>query len=106
MKVYLYHLKPDGVVAFHLSNRYVKLEGLVRGLAGEAGKLSMLVDSDGEEYGRCDMSSWVMVTVSRDLLDAMMAEPGAVEWPEDDHKPIVFTDDYSNLFQLLDLSEE
>jgi len=101
MKAYIYHLKPDGVLAFHISNRYVKLEGLVRGLAREAGKLSMLVDSDGKEYGLCDSSSWVLVTASRRLLEAMMDRPGAMKWPEDDYKPVVFTDDYSNLFQLL-----
>ena len=106
MKAYFYHLKADGVLAFHISNRYVKLEGLVRGLAAEAGKLSMLVDSDGGEYGRCDTSSWVLVTASKDLLDAMMDQPGAIEWPEDDYKPIVFTDDYSNLFQLLRFGDD
>ena len=106
MDLYLYHLKPDGVLAFHISNRYIDLQGLVRGLADQAGKLSMLVDSYYPKDDPCYSSTWVMVTGSAELLNAMKQQPSAAEWPKDGAKPIVFTDDYSNLFQLLDLKEE
>jgi hypothetical protein len=104
MELYLYHLKPDGVLAFHISNRYLDLEGLVRGLADQAGKKSMLIDSEDDDNDpRQDRSTWVLATGSKELLDAMKQLPGAAQWPKDGAKPIVFTDDYSNLFQLLDL---
>jgi hypothetical protein len=45
----------------------------------------------------------VLATGSAELLDAMKQFPSAADWPKDGAKPIVFTDDYSNLFQLLDL---
>jgi hypothetical protein len=106
MQVYLYHLKPDGVLAFHISNRYIDLQGLVRGLADQAGKMSMLVDSYYPKNDPCYSSTWVMVTGSAELLNAMKQQPSAAEWPADGAKPIVFTDDYSNLFQLLDLKDE
>jgi hypothetical protein len=104
MELYLYHLKPDGVLAFHISNRYIDLEGLVRGLADQAGKMSMLIESDDDDNDpRQDRSTWVLATGSAELLDAMKQFPSAADWPKDGAKPIVFTDDYSNLFQLLDL---
>jgi len=104
VELYLYHLKPDGVLAFHISNRYLDLEGLVRGLADQAGKMSMLIDSDDDDNDpRQDRSTWVLATGSAELLDAMKQFPSAAQWTKDGAKPIVFTDDYSNLFQLLDL---
>ena len=103
VELYLYHLKCDGVLAFHISNRYIDLQGLVRGLADQAGRMSMLVDSNKQGDWRQDNSTWVLVTGSRELLDAMKQLPGAADWPKDGAKPIVFTDDYSNLLQLLDL---
>jgi hypothetical protein len=107
MQVYLYHLKADGVLAFHISNRYIDLQGLVRGLADQAGKMSMLIESDDEDDDpRQDRNTWVMVTGSAELLDAMKQQPSAAEWPADGAKPIVFTDDYSNLLQLLHLKKE
>jgi hypothetical protein len=104
MQLYLYHLKRDGVLAFHISNRYLDLQGLVRGLADQAGKMSMLIDSEDDDNDpRQDRSTWVLATGSKELLDAMKQFPSAAQWPKDGAKPIVFTDDYSNLFQLLDL---
>ena len=107
VELYLYHLKPDGVLAFHISNRYLDLEGLVRGLADQAGKMSMLIESDDDDNDpRQDRSTWVLATGSAELLDAMKQFPSAAQWTKDGAKPIVFTDDYSNLFQLLDLGGE
>ena len=106
MQLYLYHLKPDGVLAFHISNRYIDLEGLVRGLADQAGKMSILVENHYEEGDPCFTSTWVLVTGSAELLDEIKQSPSAAEWSKDGAKPIVFTDDYSNLFQLLNLQDD
>lgn len=106
MELYLRHLRPDGVLAFHVSNRYVRLEGLIRGLARRVGRLSLLIDSNEQDEPYLDSTTWVLVTASQELIDDMWWRRGAAEWPEDGAEPIVFTDDYSNLARLLDLRGE
>ncbi len=107
MKLYSYHLKPDGVLAFHISNRYIDLQGLVRGLADQAGKLSLLIESDDEANDpKQDRSTWVLVSGSAALLDKIKQFPSAAQWPADGAKQIVFTDDYSNLFELLNFKDD
>src|SRR5262249_39949170 len=41
VQMYLQKLRPDGIIAFHISNRYLKLEGVVANLAKDAGLVAM-----------------------------------------------------------------
>ena len=100
MAIYLHHLKPDGVLAFHVSNRHVELEGLIRGLAAEAGKQDVLIETDDDSFGH-DSSTWVLVTACPKLMGLLEQQPCFLPWPDDWPTPVVFTDDYSNVFQLL-----
>ena len=100
--VYLRHVKPDGIVAFHVSNRFLDLIPVVARLAKEHGAHAMLVrdDPDEEEDYRRSRTDWVLV--SRDpaaLKRPAIVKRGAVE-PED-HPWRTWTDDYSNLIQIL-----
>jgi hypothetical protein len=101
--VYLKHVKPDGIIAFHVSNRFLDLIPVVARLAHEHGVHAVLVrdDPDEEEDPRRSRSDWVLV--SRDpaaLKRATIVERGAVE-PEDKPEWRTWTDDYSNLIQIL-----
>ncbi|HSA71030.1 MAG TPA: fused MFS/spermidine synthase [Burkholderiales bacterium] len=101
--VYLRHVKHDGIVAFHVSNRFLDLIPVVARLAKEHGAHAMLVrdDPDEEEDYRRSRTDWVLV--SRDpaaLKRPAIGERGAVE-PEDRPGWRTWTDDYSNLIQIL-----
>jgi spermidine synthase len=63
LDVYLAKLKPDGIIAFHTSNRYLRLEPVVGNLAAKK-NLAALTQHDGTEEGHPgkSSSSWVMVT--------------------------------------------
>jgi len=87
---YLRHMKPDGIVAFHVSNRFLDLIPVVARLAQEQGAHAVLVrdDPDEEEDHRRSRSDWVLV--SRDpaaLKREAMVEREATEaedrpdWP-------------------------
>jgi hypothetical protein len=101
LALYLGHLKPDGVAAFHLSNRFVSLPPVVARLAQEAGAHAvLLIDEGKEDDGDSTTSDWVLV--SRD--------PNALAAPEIQRKkPLrpallpgrAWTDDYTNLLQTL-----
>jgi SAM-dependent methyltransferase len=100
---YLRHVKPDGIVAFHVSNRFLDLIPVVARLAREHGAHAVLVkdDPDEEEDHRRSRSDWVLV--SRDaaaLKRKAIVEREAVP-AEDKPEWRTWTDDYSNLIQIL-----
>jgi MFS family permease/SAM-dependent methyltransferase len=101
--VYLKHVKPDGIVAFHVSNRFLDLIPVVARLAREHGAHVVLVrdDPDEEDDPRRSRTDWVLV--SRDAA-AFKRKPIVERTPtEIEDKPDwrTWTDDYSNLIQIL-----
>ena len=103
LAVYLKHVKLDGIVAFHVSNRFLDLIPVVARIANENGAHAVLVrdDPDEEVDERRSRTDWVLV--SRDpaaLRRPAIVERGAVE-PEDHPDWRTWTDDYSNLIQIL-----
>jgi SAM-dependent methyltransferase len=99
---YLRHVKPDGIVAFHVSNRFLELVPVVARLAREHGAHAVLVDDNpDEEDVQRSRSDWVLV--SRDaaaLAHKEIMGVGAVP-AEDRPEWRTWTDDYSNLVQIL-----
>jgi len=101
--IYLKHVKSDGIVAFHVSNRFLQLIPVVARLAKEQGAHAVLVndDPDDEDESLRSRSDWVLV--SRDL--AALQRPAIVEGgaTEAEDRPAwrTWTDDYSNLIQIL-----
>jgi spermidine synthase len=100
---YLRHMKPDGIVAFHVSNRFLDLIPVVARLAKEHGAHAVLVrdDPDEEEDHRRSRSDWVLVSRDPKALEReAMVEREATE-AEDQPEWRTWTDDYSNLIQIL-----
>jgi SAM-dependent methyltransferase len=102
MEVYLRHMKPDGVIAFHVTNRFLDLPPVVRRIADEMGLKSAIVsDEPSDRQDRfLSSSDWVLVSRS----DAMLQKAAikAVAKPVDS-KPQwrLWTDDFNNMFQIL-----
>jgi hypothetical protein len=98
--VYARRLRPEGVLAVHISNRFLRLEPLVRGLAADAGLSAALLTNDADGETGTDQSAWVLVTGNKDFLASPIVKLRQQPWP-DKVSPLVFTDAYSNLYQLL-----
>ena len=101
--VYLKHVRQDGIVAFHVSNRFLDLIPVVARLAKEHAAHAVLVSDDAEDEGDSlrSRSDWVLV--SRDpaaLKRRTIVEAGA-QPAEDRPEWRTWTDDYSNLIQIL-----
>jgi hypothetical protein len=99
MHVYQKHLNPDGVLAVHISNRYLDLQPVVRDLAKDAGMSARVVDTDDDESQDVFGATWVL-----------LASPQYGFGPEEQKnsaeiqskRPVsLWTDDYSNLFKIL-----
>lgn len=103
LRVYLRQVKADGIVAFHVSNRFLNLVPVVARLAKEEGAHAVLVTDDPEEddQSRRSRTDWVLVSKSRAALDAPKIVEGGAVPAEDRPAWRTWTDDYSNLVQIL-----
>jgi hypothetical protein len=98
LALYRRHLKPGGIIAFHVSNLFLRLEPVVQGLAQDAGLQAVQING-GDEFPE-KASIWVLVTddqafvnspAVRQRTSAITPIPGLRLW----------TDSYNNLFDIL-----
>ncbi|MCE5269220.1 MAG: fused MFS/spermidine synthase [Planctomycetaceae bacterium] len=101
--VYRQHLAPHGVIAVHVSNQYLRLAPVVQRLAEHWGMQATQVQHDcSEEEGETqalDNSEWMLVTDDKAFLQANPSTPA--DTAEETIKAPLWTDQYSNLFQIL-----
>ncbi|HET9943699.1 MAG TPA: fused MFS/spermidine synthase, partial [Terriglobia bacterium] len=104
--VYLSRLKPDGVLLFHVSSRYLKVRELVSALITTAGlqSLERVERYQGEDPGRSD-SMYVVSAKNRDALSDLGSR-GTWEVADVSGNIRVWTDDYSSLVDLLQWESE
>ena len=101
-RTYLRHLKPDGVLAVNISNKYLDLEPVVERAAAAFGKVAVVVDYEAEEEDpECFSSSWalVMSKTTWEKLKPALGEGAQLIEPRLRFRP--WTDDYSSLFGIL-----
>ena len=99
VEAYLRHMNPDGVIAFHLTNRFLNLVPVVEGIANRLGLRALWIDDPGMDI-LGNASSWVLLAKDparlndRRLADSATAIPPRRDWR-------VWTDDFNNLVQVL-----
>ncbi|HET7525082.1 MAG TPA: fused MFS/spermidine synthase [Burkholderiaceae bacterium] len=102
--LYLARIAPDGVIALHVSNRYLDLRPVVARIAAEL-KLQLayvedrIHESDGAEKTSSD---WILLARDRRVLDRDVIREGTRALPP--ARPgRVWTDDYSNIVAAMSL---
>ena len=98
--LYFRQLRPDGILAVHVSNRYLNLAPVVKLSADAAGRAARYIQDDGSEENDTASTEWVLVTGDTGLFDAPLLRKKA-EAISPAANLRVWTDDYSNLIQIL-----
>lgn len=101
-ELYGRHLKTNGVIAVHISNHFLDLEPVVRAMAKEFQFYAAVIDYDeNPEEWWLYSSTWVLLTRDETLLQ--MPEISAVASPllGARRKEVLWTDDFTSLFQVL-----
>jgi len=99
-QVYRRHVRDDGAIAIHISNRYLDLKGVVRQMADALGWKAMLVLDDPPESSHLYRTDWVVITGNERLIRTLREQADAKELPAPvGRRP--WTDDYNNLFEVL-----
>jgi hypothetical protein len=98
---YQRHMKPDGVLAINISNRYLDLEPIIAQAAKEMGWSGIMVYDEGNSESYYVSNTWVLLTKAPAIFShpnfqdanatSLQPRPGFRSW----------TDDYSNIIQIL-----
>jgi hypothetical protein len=101
VELYLRHLKHDGILAVHITNRYLDLRPVIRGIMEQTGLFAVLIDQDVDQD---DLTSWYSrwVLLSREwqsLAAKEVVQPG-VQLSFDGGRRVLWTDAHSDLWRV------
>jgi hypothetical protein len=99
MGIYLQHLKPTGVVAFHITNQYLDLKPVVYGLAAYYHLLKVSISTHGNSLTW--NSDWVLLSRDETLLKDPVIWGLSQSHPAASRPNLLWTDDFSNLLYCL-----
>jgi len=131
-QMYFKHLKPDGILALHISNRFIDLKPVTYALAKELNCKIVLISNSADSSKGVSSSSWVLLTRNEAFAKAADEDVNAEPWwymetvteqylatlrGLDDEKSdevevgkpnphlvrqVLWTDDFASLWELLD----
>ncbi|ALO35593.1 hypothetical protein CMT41_13370 [Colwellia sp. MT41] len=97
--IYFQQLKFDGVLAIHISNSHLDLTRLTIGLADAFNKQALYFKTTRDKNN--NEAEWVLLTNNAAFINNAIVRHYASNWPHSTKKPLVWTDDYSNLLSVL-----
>ena len=95
---YWRHLREDGILVVHISNRFLDLQPVVRKLATDAGHRAVLVANSDDDTHGVNASSWIIVTSNDEFLDLNEIQRAKQDWDDG----LLWTDDFSSVFEILE----
>jgi hypothetical protein len=100
IQMYLTKLKPDGLLMFHVSNRYMDVEALISALVTDAGLEGLVRHDDELETELKARSHFVVAGRNPQALDTLERDSN---WIKVTKPPSIlpWTDDYSNMLAIL-----
>jgi spermidine synthase len=103
LALYFRKLKDDGVVAFHISNRYLDLRPVIVALANDAKASGALGERSPDTEGRGKLyygSRWMVLAKHRETLDELVKIDG---WYRLSSSPAsrLWTDDYTDVLAAM-----
>jgi hypothetical protein len=97
--IYRQRLKPDGVLALHISNRVLNLDPVARGMARHLGWTAVQVISGDDDSTGESSSHWVLITSNTAFLERAGMSQRSSGWSH--RAPITWTDDFASLWHVL-----
>ena len=99
-QLYLNHLNDKGVLAFHVSNKFLDLKPLRLGLTQQAKRAIGRISSEEDTTHGAFEAEWILVANDPGFFDDKEVIKALRPFPKyEDY--IVWTDDYSNLLKVL-----
>jgi len=100
-QLYFHHLKPDGLLAIHISNKFLDLKPVVEAAAQSFGAktkaITNVADADNDIY----TATWVLLYRPGTPSSGTDDDAALHHWSRSNVVVRPWTDDYSSLFKLL-----
>lgn len=96
--IYHRHMKPDGIIAVHVTNTYLALAPVVERQARELGLRTTRVITEEDDDTDDDSTDYILISQNHAFMDGNPPDEPEEEEPKD--IPL-WTDRYHNLFQIL-----
>ncbi|HMK37116.1 MAG TPA: fused MFS/spermidine synthase [Desulfomonilaceae bacterium] len=104
LNLYLRKLRPNGIVAFHISNQYLKLDSVLANLAKSCGApgcgMTQILTAEQERHSLGSSSAWGVVARREQDMKRLVEQAGWRRFHADPGKR-PWADDYSSLFSYL-----
>jgi len=99
-ELYFRQLKPDGVLALHISNQYLNLQPVVEGAAAELGKEAVIVNNGDDHPRGIYSAAWILMGSPEGFYGKReMEEAGAILLPTGRERS--WTDSYSSVLRVI-----
>jgi len=93
--------EPGGILAVHISNRYLDLVPVVHGYAERRGLPSVMISAEEDDQGGWT-SDWILIARSDSVFSAGPIADAATPWDSTSYHPVrPWTDQYSNIISVL-----
>jgi hypothetical protein len=97
---YFRHLKPQGVLAVHITNRFLDLRPVVKSAADQFGKDLRLVDSVGNPEKLVLRSRWALISSDGTFFQNPLLASATSISPKSNFRP--WKDDYSSIVAVIE----
>jgi hypothetical protein len=97
-RVYERHLAENGILAVHITNRFLRLAPVVHRLAVDMGFRASYIENDEDADCFVDGSDWVLLTRCREFHQDPEVKRARTSWPPPGP---LWTDDFSSIVPLL-----
>jgi spermidine synthase len=112
VQLYMDRLTEDGILALHISNKYVALEPVVAAIAQDLGLEARIWNDSSERHIGKTASSWVVLARNRQTLGTLALPPEEQQKYGTDFRPLnplknmeAWTDDYADVLRVMMLDE-
>jgi spermidine synthase len=102
-QIYWQHMKPDGVIAVHVSNHYLNLPPVVKLAAQDSGKQARLVDTE-DAANEAYAATYMLVSSRPGFFEDPLFK-GQLQLVTIPSNMRPWTDDFSNLWRILKFGE-
>ncbi len=100
IRLYLRHLKPNGILAIHTSNTFLVLDGEVKSLADQIAYPAKRIENEDMDTVKVFASDWVLLSRNSGFMNSPLIRRKEGSFDGQSH-PRPWTDDHNNLFEIL-----
>jgi len=100
-EIYLKHLKPDGLIAMHISTNHIDLQSVVRRLAQHFRLSTAWIETYRNDAEGIFDSDWIILARSPDFQNHPGIRAATTEYKTPLKDISLWTDDHANLLQVL-----